>query len=324
MVAFLACQSNTETAEMSRKVVQALTLMPEQTNLLVYVNVASLQESQFGQEVRHQIDAGITDKENQDYREVMEATGLDVEKDVSEVWLAGIADSDNETKGGALVRGTFDRGRITDYLNKNPEKFHRSAYKGHTLYVLGSADDNKALLLYDDETILTGDNAWLNLVLDNQDQKAANVLQNTVMAQCIDALPYKNHLWAVLNLKELSGKWAEKIRDQGNVFKGSKSVENMETIVFATRLNQSADVYIQGTFKTAEEAEMLGDMLKGFKSMAKLMVSDDKDAIDMLNEIDIRAEGRELRITTELQRDFIEKVQQKRRTFAQGEGKMMF
>jgi hypothetical protein len=92
----------------------------------------------------------------------------------------------------------------------------------------------------------------------------------------------------------------------------------MQSVLISTRLSDQADILIEGAFATAEEATLLSEMLNGFKSLGKLMVSDDKEAIDMLNDIKIDVKGSKVQITTRMQEDFFEKVEQKRKKFANG------
>jgi len=321
----LACENNIETTQLTGE--DVLTLLPEETNVLVYLNITSLQESPFGAEIHKQMDSEINIAEEEEYQEFMEETGINLEEDVHEIWLAGLADIEDKTAGGAIIRGDFDQDRIKTYLENRddiddiPDQIK---YEDREIYVWHDGDEDNGMIFRDNETILFGDINWLKTVIDNEENNRKNVLHNKTMAKCIQDLPYKKHIWGVLNLKELSGKWAEQIREKGHMFKGSKSIENMETVVLAIRLQDKADVYIRGIFATTEEADNLASMLNGFKAMAKLMVSDDKEAIDMLNDINIKSNDKELKITTEIHKEFIEKVQQKRRTFAQGNSKLLF
>jgi len=57
--------------------------------------------------------------------------------------------------------------------------------------------------------------------------------------------------------------------------------------------------------------------------MAKLMVMDDKEAIDMLNGIKIKSEGSMILINTTVDKNFFDKVDEKRKRFGDGPVKLL-
>ena len=115
----------------------------------------------------------------------------------------------------------------------------------------------------------------------------------------------------------------QKIRQKGYIFTGTKSIENMQSLIFNTRVEKDARLYIKGDVGTAEEAELLAETMNGFKAMAKLMVMDDKEAIDMLNGIKIKSEGSLILINTTVDKNFFDKVDEKRKKFGGGPVKLL-
>ncbi len=57
--------------------------------------------------------------------------------------------------------------------------------------------------------------------------------------------------------------------------------------------------------------------------MGKLMVSDDRDAIDMLNDIDVKTDGSKLIISTSVDKSFFDKIKEKQNKFANRRSKML-
>lgn len=314
--------------EMAGSDADYLALLPQNTNILFYANFQDLRKTRFGAEMRDKFRAELQDEDDPEYRRFVEATGLDFERDVHQVWAGVAAGRDQEQEfGGAVVRGTFDRERIIDYLRREkPDQMMERSYRDHQIFVIGDKDghdDNVEFAFLDSRNVLLGRTAWIKSVLDNADNRGKSVLDNPAMAKHIEQVPYKNQMWAILNLDQLSDEWAEQVRKRGSSFEGTKSIENMKSILFYTRIAERARMFMTGNFGTKEEAELVAEMLNGFKAMAKLMVSDDREAIDMLNEIDIKTEGSALKVTTNLSQEFFEKLKEKREKFSEKKVKMM-
>ena len=126
----------------------------------------------------------------------------------------------------------------------------------------------------------------------------------------------------MFHLDGLSDEWAKKIRTESQ-FKGAESIEKMKSLYFYTKFSDKTDLFIKGDFATNTEAELVAEMLTGFKAMAKLMVMDDKEAIDMLNDIKIKTDGALLEITTKVDKSFLEKLKEKQSKFVKGDVRLL-
>ncbi len=306
-----------------------LSLMPEATNVLFYANFNSIKQTSFGEELSARFEDDINLKrDDEEYRDFLEATGVDPEKDIYELWFGSSGDDQRDDFAGAIVRGKFDEKKIVDYVEE--ERYHRlreNTYRGHKIYTIedekhGRNDDAEFTFL-NSETVAIGNGEWLKSVIDLSKDGGKSVMSNKAMAQFIAEVPSQDQLWAVVNLNEMTDDWAQKIREQGSSFKGTKSMENMQSLIFHTRIDEDAKLYIKGDFGTTEEAELLAETLNGFKALAKLMVSDDKDAIDMLNDIKIKSAGSVIHINTTVNKEFFDKVDEKRKTFGDGPVKLL-
>jgi hypothetical protein len=318
-----AC-SESDTSKKTELSISHLEIVPQNTNILVYANLGSLQQTPFGRDLRTHFDESIKEgEENKEYREFSEKTGVKIEEDIDEIWLMGVATDSEASHGGAIIKGDFDEERIMQYVQQQePGKLSEQTYLGYKVYSFDDDDSPKSFTFLGQQTVVFGNEDWLKSVLQNT-KDGKNVLENSAMSNFIREVPYKDQLWGIVNLSELSDTWAENIRKKGSGFKGTESIENMKAVIFSTRFDDKADLFIKGTFETSEEAELLADMLNGFKSMAKLMVSDDKEAIDMLNGIKIRSSGQDIQISTQVEQGFIDKLKKKQKEFSSGNMKLL-
>lgn len=300
-----------------------LALLPAQTNFLFYANFKELKETPVGEEIRAEFENKIKNEdENEDYWEFVEKTGFDLQRDLHEVWVSAVAESKDDHKGGAVLRGNFDEERIVDYLKKEePRKYQENSYLGHTIYTIDREDNQFTFL--NKETLVFGKPEWVKSILDNSGKKSQNVLDNAEMAKYIDQIPQKRQMWGVVNLTDLAETWAQEVRKRGSGFKGTESIEKLQSLLFYTNVDEKADINVKGFFSDAEQADLMAEMLIGFKAMAKLMVSDDKEAVDMLNDIKVKSDGSQVNISATLDKEFFEKVEEKRKKFQENSGKVL-
>lgn len=323
-----ACSGAGESSEtpLTSSTKNNLKLLPENTRVIFYANIDELRKTEIGRELQSDFEKDISEDDDEDYRDFVRRTGLNPEKDISEVLFGGFNVDDEDMEGGIIVTGKFDSNRIVEYArSQEPHDFDEGTYRGHTVYRIDEhghhGDEHTQLTFLGSNTAVFGNESWVHAVIDGQeDERSKSILDNAHMSQFISQVPVKNHLWGVFDLEHLSDSWMENLR-RNNSFKGTQSIENMKSLVFYTQFGEKTDVYLKGNFTTEEEATTIADAFNGFKAMAKLMVSDDREAVDMLNGIEISTSGSFVEVTTRIDKTFIDKLREKQGRFS--EGKMM-
>ncbi len=301
-----------EGAPASTVVSNHLSLLPETTHLLIYANMKALKETPLGAEIGREVDRKIRNEhDDESYRRFVEQTGFVFERDVQEIWISGGNTGEyDEHSGGAIVHGDFDQDKIIDFAKK--DRVWEEEFEGHKIYRSESHKDKFAFAFLNDETVVLGEEPWLKTII-LQTKGGKSMIDNPDMSRFLSKISNKNYFWGVVDMG--GNKWAENLRQHGSPFRGAESLEKMKSLVFYANVDQKAELIMNGDFTTADEAELFADMLNGFKAMAKMMVSDDKEAIDMLNEIRIKTAGPGLRLTLNIDKNFLNKLEQKRQKF---------
>ncbi len=321
-ILLLACGRANEPTEKEASAVIAnqLALLPEQTNLLIYANLQAFKQTPFGNQLSTEFDRRTRlDREDEDYREFIEQTGIVPERDIYEIWISGFADESHhdKNKGGAVVRGQFNKEKIVGYFeSKHRRDAREETFQDHKIYISRNRhDEDFAFTFLNSETVAVGGEYWLKNVIEQSQKSGRSVLQNEAMAKYLDAIPQKKYLWGIVDMDGLHEHWAEAIRKGGSHYQAAKPLENMDHLIFYTEVGEKANLFLKGQFTNAEEAQTVADMLNGFKAMAKMFVSEDREAVDMLNEITIRTEGSFLHVSIKMGGDFLDKWEQKRKKF---------
>jgi len=315
-------------AESSTKLkasINYLSLLPENSSVVLYANVHAVRKTRMGQEIQEELERkgyGNHDHSDKDYLEFVDKTGLDLEKDVDEIWGSAVREAEGETVAGAIVTGRFDEQRLIDYMTQEKSvRLNTETFRGRKLYI--NEKDDTALVFFGDNSLVFGKPAWVKAVVTLSDDGGSSVMDNRDMMQFIEDVPHKEHFWVVVDMTEYADEWVEQIRKNEMPFKGTKSLENLESFTFAAKIEDKARVFITGSFATPEEAKLLADMLNGFKAMGKLMIADDREAVDMLNDIDIAAQGTHLTVKTKMDRGFFDKIKEKQRRFSNKPTKLL-
>ncbi|MFQ5636545.1 MAG: hypothetical protein ACE5IR_00945 [bacterium] len=327
----IACTNAESPREVSATAVASknhLSLIPMESNFVLYANFESMRQTPFGREFSSVLEERAdVDWDDDDYLDFLEATGFDAKEDIYEIWVSSTGKkerSDYDNFSGAIIRGRFDRKKINEYVRSERRyRMKKESYAGYTVYQLDRDHNEEFVYTFlNAETVVLGNGDWLRSVLDLSNNKGSNIFNNPILSDHIRNIPHKEHIWGVLNVDEFKDRWTKEIRSHSSGFKGSESLENMKTFIFYSYLDRKADVNLLGIFGRDQEAELFADMLNGFKAMAKLMVSDDREAIDMLNEIRVKSNGNTIKVSGSLDQDFLDKIEERSRNFSGREFKL--
>ncbi len=322
-----ACSNENPPSEMANlSQIDYFKLIPAETNLLIYANFENLKTTSLGESIKNELSTKIETEDDEDYKNFMKKTGIDLKRDIHQIWFCSMVENENksESDAGAIIEGSnFDEEKILQYIEEQDDnEVNKTTYNGHTIYSnINDHDDDSGFTFLRKGLVAIGKETWLHSIID-QEGSNTNILDNKNMSKYINNIQQKNHLWGVFHLDGLSDDWAQKIRSE-SAFKGTEAIEKLKSLYFYTKFSDKTDIFIKGDFTTNTEAELVAETMIGFKAMAKLMMMDDKEAIDMLNDIKIKTEGSVLEVTTKVDEKFIDKLKEKQNTFSTGKVRLL-
>jgi hypothetical protein len=281
-----------------------------------------LKNSELGKEIHQHMDSTMgRHHRDEDYKEFMEATGLDLEKDLESV-LVGLqadlyhSDSSRHMDGAAyaVVKGNFDENKIIAYIQEKEKKESRtgltiSDYNGKKIY--SGPRGKESAYFADGNTVIIGTEAWVKQVIDNKLE--SNLTENAEMMKLIGDLPHKEQLWAVGIPGNIMDRVATELSRHEN-FKAGHTLRSLKSGMLSAQVNATADIWASATCTTAEDSRLMSEALKGVMAMAKLAVSDDRELVDMLNRFEIESKGTEVHFSGKLDKAFLEKLRQRHAT----------
>lgn len=314
--------SKTQTTALPAAVDQHLAWIPQAVNSVAYCDMQSMRQSELGQALKKDFEEKIAKlRRDRDFQELLERTGFDIEKDLHNV-LVGFhgGEYDSLPKFALVAAGNFDEQKIVNTINTardSLEKFHgehempewrTETYNGKTIYVVREHGEN-AFYFADAHTFVAGNKDWVQAIIDG---KTANqsVKQNAALAALLNKVRFKEQCWLVANTADVMEKVAREMGEHRD-FKGTRAVKAVQGVTFSAQVGPKATLYGEAVCDSEENSKLLVDAAKGALATAKLAVSDDREAVDMLNRISIAVHGKAVQFNADLDKAFFDKMREK-------------
>ena len=302
---FTLITSCTEITQQLPETMEAqLALLPDKANALGYVNVKKIHESDF---INMFLDSSKANPfHDEEYQAFVEATGLDLQKDIAEVYIAvNLGEHPHEKDGLAVILGNFNADKIIKYIKEEADApaLNKNAYNDHDIFQLVD-DDSITFSFFDDNTLLVGSENNIKEWMDKSMKKSAKS-ENELFAE-IRKLKYKDSAWFTMNASLLTEELKKK-----NI-KKLKSLESLKNVSISIDMSDKLKIFGESEFTSGEQAELFYDAIKGFIAAGKLSTSDDRDFVDLLNSITVNNENEQVTINIEFSKDNVEKLLDKK------------
>ncbi len=314
----VSCSRSTSTS-MSSAVEKHLAWIPQEANSVAYFDVHSIRQSNLGKSLEKDFDDKISRwRHDEDYKGFLEKSGFDIEKDLHSVLLGFEGDREKDSRHFAVIAtGNFDEQKIIAAIktaDDSTEFHHRrheiatETYNGKTIYVV-KEEGEKACYFADAKTLVAGNKEWIQAIIDGNSADKS-VQKNSAVATLLGKLRYKEQCWFVANTTAMMEKVADELGEGGD-FKGTRAVKAVQNIVFSANIGSKAELYGEALCDSEDNSQLLTEAMKGALATAKLAVSDDRDAVDMLNRIDVDQTGKAVKMSASLDKAFFDKMRER-------------
>ncbi len=269
-----------------------LALMPQDASIIGTMNFSKIHQTKiydlFMKYAKH------NPFDSEDYKVFTEETGFDLEKDLSQFYFAGIGRGHKyQTNGIFIATGKFTPEKISEFIESkadDSEKLISESYHNFKLYRVHRKD--MAFCFADDQTLIGGRDSLVMIALDRfgKENSLSDNLQNE-----ISSIRYKTHAWIWMNTEQFlaslpMSEFGDRLRSLDSITNGQMSVELADDIKFDGRC----------TCRDKENAELIQDMIKGGIAAAKLSFTEDRNAIDILNKIEVESDDNKVKVNFDM------------------------
>lgn len=303
LLALLLWQCGRGPESMSSDMSHQLAMMPAGAGL-AYVNLEQIRSSDFYQLFLDSLNGNMD--HNERMNEFVEATGVDPRKDVQEIYVAlNPGKGDDEERFLAVLIGRYDPEKVIRFIEGNDQHqiASREDYNGIALFS-DAHGNGPSIAFVDNRQAVVGSSDWVKSWLDqNKSGKGGNTANRDLAAD----VKYKNGAWMVLNAGEMVDEFMNGMGRSPEMrrFGALEAIEKVNlSFSFTDRILMDGS----GRFSDAANAELFHDAIKGLLAAAKLTVSSDRDAVDVINKINITTDKNQVRINTEMTRQDLEKM----------------
>jgi len=206
-----------------------------------------------------------------------------------------------------VIKGDFDPAKIMNYISGKEEysEIIQENYQGQPFYRLDKEQlaftflETSRLIIGKDEMVRT----WL---YENSAGKKTSLPAE--LEKQVRALKYKSGAWFTLDAKMFSEAFSEEL-DRHTDGRGLPALEALLDFNFSMKADKKLWFSGIGNFSNNDQAKLFQDALKGLLAAAKLSVSEDREAVDVLNKIEIRVKGKSVLLDFKLDKEDIERLQ---------------
>ncbi|MBN2207187.1 MAG: DUF3352 domain-containing protein [Candidatus Aminicenantes bacterium] len=243
------------------------------------------------------------------YKEFIEKTGIDPQKDIHFLAVGMTGDlSGKATEAAVILNMDYKKDDLLAKIKAEAKDVQETTYSGVTLYTVPEKDGDKpAYVTFLSDAIIAGgtENA-IKSVIDTQQKKTESILKNEALAAILKGVRKDAMVWSAFAVPaEAMEKAAAENPMMGNL-KGLYGV----TMLFDYK-NKGLVAEIKGLNKDEAKNKELATMLDGLKAMGAMASSQEPALGEVLEKIVISSGPDAITISAELPEDLLNKLKAK-------------
>lgn len=303
VIIFFSCVQEKK-QELNADVSAQMVKFPANPNLVAFANLEAVYSSAFYKTFEDFTRDLIN--ENKIYDELFNTTGIDMKKDVK-YFLMAVYTSEQEPKNVkplAILSGKFDHDKILEFVKQKDteQQFGSDQVNGNTLYF----NKNAAFAVLEDQIIVLGRLEKVKEWLSMDEQSSPD---NEIMGM-IEPVHYKQGMWMIMKTDAMIKNMLSEsdLKQLG----GFTSIQNMYG---SALVDENLQFHGYALVQNDTDAQLLFDAIKGAVSAAKLSVSNDRDAVDVLNKLNLDLDKNKISLDFKMDHKEFEKVLNNKKEF---------
>ncbi len=282
---WLACGSPQSGDPFSPQVVDTITMLPVDASVMGYLDAHALRTSEFGSFLYKENVSALKDLEP--YRFLQQLLGWDPLEQTDDLYWTLNADKNPEQGFFLLARGDFDLEVLFSSLKINtPDiKLMREERDGHLFYDIDIQDFQ--IRVMDKEIMVIGQESdvisWEQGFSGTRKTSLEGAVKSRIDA--LNRLQVKSGLWLWLDPSAI------------DLDVSSDVVEN---VVLGAEFMDRLKMHSKISCKDTDAAETVSQAIKGMLATLKLSATDDRQVIDLINDIETSVNKSTIDLNTEL------------------------
>jgi len=249
-------------------------------------------------------------KDNKEYQEFIEKTGIDPQKDI--YFIAGGVSAEMEKskqKAVVIINLKYNKDSLFPLVKEKigkEEELKEEEYNGFKIYTGQKGEVGPGFCFVDNSNIVAGDAAEVKSVLDILQKKGENVFKNEPLSALIAKTNKEALLWGTTLIPP---ELMDKITSTNPMLSALKAL-NATSFYFDYR-DENIMAEIKGMSSDASKNQEIADYLNNLKTMGSLMTIQNFNLGEVLDKIEITSGPDYVRISISFPESFIEELKAK-------------
>ncbi len=286
--------------------------LPADTTFVMGFDVKRLVRSEFYQRFGQHHGAARP----QAFAELEERTGLNPERDLDQVVVAGKGDVSKGPgeAGVVLVSGRFDQykiGRAIEAEKKGSVTWKK--HEGLTEYLFGEGKKGTgAVAFLDDDTLVMGSQAAVEAVITARVQGQPRLKSNAGLSALLEKVKPGSTFWMVGDQSLLSRLPTEMPGPGAASGGASIQLPALQSLVVTGDLDPGLSLEAIGEARDEAAAKNLADVVRGFLALAQLQAGQKPELKELTSAVSVATETNKVRVSARVSYELLESLHPKR------------
>jgi hypothetical protein len=251
------------------------------------------------------------------FEELESKTGINPERDVDQVYIAGSRAAAPGRGGDPLVvvTGRFDRAKVSGAIETNRKGVTSKNVAGTTVYLFNedpSGRGSGATAFLDDSTLVMGNQASVEQTVTARAKGEAPLRENAGLLALLETVKPGSTFWMVGD-QTLLAEMPKSMPGMGGPGT-SQSIElpALKSLIVTGELDPQVSLDVTGEAGDEAGAKNLADIVRGFVALASMQASARPELKQLASAINVTTEASRVHIAARVPYELIESLQPKR------------
>ena len=251
----------------------------------------------------------------QAFAEMEEKTGINPERDVDAIYVAGRkgAGKGHDGNGVVIVLGTFDRYKVSRAIETSHKGATSTKYQGTPVYLFEESRAGRkagAVAFLDDHTLVMGSRTGVEQTIDTKSGDGQGLRSNAALTALLETVRPGSTFWMVGDHSALAH-LPKGIPGPGGDGQ-ALNLPPLKTVVVTGDLDPVVSFEATGEAADAAAAQNLADVVRGFVALASLQASQKPELKQLASGVSVTTDANTVRIAARFPYELLESLRPKK------------
>jgi hypothetical protein len=245
------------------------------------------------------------------FAELEAKTGLNPERDIDHIYVAGSGPGQRGGDGVVLVVGRFDRYKIGRLIETEKKSATSKKYQGLPMYLFNEAREGRsgsgALAFLDDDSLVIGSQAAVEKTIASRVNGDGGLRGNQPLTALLESVRPGSTFWVVGDQSVLD-QMPRSVPGPGGA--GGMNLPGLKSVVVTGDLDPLVSLDVTGEAVDEAGARNLADLVRGMIALANLQAGQNPGLKELASAVSVSTEASRVRITGRFDYEALDSLRQ--------------